>query len=156
MSLIEKWTLEALALTRGTAGFAKCSRRKVGAVLMDERGNTIATGRNGAAPGFRECLDGGCPRGQATYEQIRAHSDYNTPGPGFCVSTHAEANALLRAGTRAEGALLAITHKPCAGCVKLAAGARVGLIVWYAEDSLIEIESWSPAELLHALVSASA
>lgn len=160
---LEKWIPEGIALARASGGFAKCTRRGVGAVLIAPGGSTIATGRNGAPPGFRECTDGGCPRGRK-HEVLTAfgstviqpYSDYNTPGPGFCVSSHAEDNAILRAGTRAAGALLAITDRPCASCIKRAAGAQVGLIAWADQPgSISDFVSGTPAEMLYQLVAAS-
>lgn len=152
---LEKWIPEGLEIAETIAGHAKCTRRTVGAVIIDEHGTTVSTGRNGAPPGATECIDGGCPRGRADYDVIRAHSDYNSPGPGFCVSSHAEDNAIIRAGMdRCRGALLVVNHAPCASCVKRAAGAGIALVAWRA--GLRRQESSTPQALLDDLVRDSA
>ncbi len=57
------WDDYFLGIATAVAARAKCTRRRVGAVLtIDHR--IIATGYNGAAPGEDDCLAGACPRGQ--------------------------------------------------------------------------------------------
>jgi dCMP deaminase len=56
-------------------------------------------------------------------------SSYDT-GPGACISLHAEANALIRAGKLSRGALMYVTDMPCDGCFKLIHGAGVKMVVW--------------------------
>lgn len=88
----------------------------------------IATGYNGAAPKKEHCVDGGCPRGQLSYADVPAGADYNQHP---CVAIHAEANALLRAGERSDGAVMYITDRPCLQCDNLMAGAGVKhYVVW--------------------------
>ena len=57
------WDDYFLGIATAVAARAKCTRRRVGAVLtIDHR--IIATGYNGAAPGEDDCLMGACPRGR--------------------------------------------------------------------------------------------
>lgn len=57
----EEWAMiQALAVSvRG-----ECTRRRVGAVVIDRRGRLAGAGYNGSEPGGPSCLEGGCPRGR--------------------------------------------------------------------------------------------
>ena len=92
---VPSWDDYFLGIATAVAARAKCTRRRVGAVLtIDHR--IIATGYNGAAPGEADCLEGACPRGQLDYDAVPGLGDYDRPGtPGFCIAIHAEVNALL-------------------------------------------------------------
>jgi dCMP deaminase len=103
-----------------------CSRRKVGAVLV--RGNRIvATGYNGQPSGQMHCVDGGCPRGKLSFEEVPPNSDYNQFP---CTAIHAEANAIIRAGhALTEGATIYVTELPCLQCSNLIQGADIARVV---------------------------
>lgn len=63
------WDDYFLAFAATASTRAKCTRRTVGAVVvLDHR--IIATGYNGAAAGEPECLDGHCPRGRPSLDQM--------------------------------------------------------------------------------------
>ncbi|MGC8658496.1 MAG: deoxycytidylate deaminase [Desulfomonilaceae bacterium] len=100
-----------------------CNSRKIGAVIV--RNNRIlATGYNGAVHGAPHCSDKGpnfCLR-----RSIGAHDaeKYN-----YCLSSHAEVNALNQAarfGISLEKATLYCTLEPCNWCFKqlIQAGIR--------------------------------
>lgn len=100
----------------GLAQFSTCSRRQVGAVLVKDN-FAIGEGYNGVRSGAIHCVDGGCPRGQLSYEEVPAGSDYNLAP---CYAIHAEHNAILSAGKdRARGATLYVTDEPCQQCDNL-------------------------------------
>ena len=124
------WDEYFLGIAKAVAARAKCTRRRVGAVLVLER-RIISTGYNGAAPGLPDCLDGACPRGQLGYDEVPALGDYDRPGtPGFCIAIHAEVNALLFSTRDTKGATIYITDPPCPGCRKALAAAGVVRAVW--------------------------
>ena len=124
------WDDYFLGIATAVAARAKCTRRKVGAVLVVDR-RIIGTGYNGAAPGKPDCLEGACPRGRQDYTQVQPMSDYDTPGsPGFCIAIHAEVNALLHATRDTHSASVYVTDEPCAGCRKALAAAGVARAVW--------------------------
>lgn len=124
------WDDYFLTIARTVARRADCRRRQHGCVLVDADNRIIGTGYNGAPAGEPGCLSGACPRGNASYDEIRSLSSYDTPGPGFCISVHAEANALLYARTSCKGATAYVTGQPCPTCDKLLRGAGVERIVY--------------------------
>ena len=110
---------------------ADCTRRQVGAVLVDSNHRIISTGYNGAPSKHPGCLDGHCPRGQKSVDEVAPLSDYSeVGGAGFCIAVHAEANAILYASRDTKGASLYITCEPCADCRRLIAGAGIVSVDW--------------------------
>lgn len=121
------WDDWALGIALAVATRGDCLRSRVGAVIMDKDHNIISVGYNGAERGGPSCLAGDCPR---AFSDVEPGSSYDT-GPGACVSTHSEANALLYAGReKAKGATIYITREPCGGCLKLIKAAGISRIVW--------------------------
>lgn len=103
-----------------------CSRRKVGAVLVQDN-HIVATGYNGQPSGRKHCVDGGCPRGQFTHDEIPKDADYNQFP---CTAVHAEANAIIRAGHAfTKGATIYVTELPCLQCTNLIQGAEIARVV---------------------------
>jgi dCMP deaminase len=86
-----------------------CPRRKVGCVLVNERGHVLATGYNGVPAGFKHCIDSPCPGANAE------------PGQGLekCEAIHAEQNALLQCKNVYDIHTAYCTDSPCVTCVKL-------------------------------------
>ncbi len=103
-----------------------CSRRQVGAVVVQDR-KVIGNGFNGVASGKLHCSDGGCPRGQLSYADVPAGADYNQFP---CLAIHAEHNAILQAGLAScEGAVLYVTAEPCQQCLNLIEHAKIGRVI---------------------------
>lgn len=115
------WSEYFLGVARAVAARGDCSRRQVGAVIVDSDHRVLATGYNGTAPGGLSCLAGQCPRAAT---DVPPGSSYDT-GPGACIATHAEANALLFARASVKGSTLYCTDQPCDGCRKLIDAAGV-------------------------------
>ncbi|WP_207203789.1 deoxycytidylate deaminase [Actinomyces minihominis] len=76
MSEVPTWDEYFLQIAHAVAARAKCTRRKVGAVIVLDR-RIIATGYNGAPPGEVDCLEGACPRAA---QQIRQSDCALVPG----------------------------------------------------------------------------
>ena len=111
---VPDWDEYFLGIAEAVAARAKCTRRRVGALLVHEH-RIIATGYNG----------------RLGYGEVPAFSDYDVPGsPGFCIAIHAEVNALLFATRDTAGATAYVTDKPCPGCRKALAAAGVVRAVW--------------------------
>jgi len=105
-----------------------CSRRQVGALIVrDDR--VLAQGYNGALPGERGCLAGGCPRATS---DVPPGSQYDH-GPGACIAIHAELNAILdaaRRGIAIDGAAMYLNTAPCKTCRRLGWQAGIQVFVW--------------------------
>lgn len=116
MSDRPSWDETFEAIARIWAQRSTCSRRKVGAVLVKDK-KVIGNGYNGVRSGAAHCVDGGCPRGRLSYDDVPAGSDYNAYP---CYAIHAEHNAILQAGMdQALGATLYSTELPCQQCQNL-------------------------------------
>ena len=113
------WDRYGLIIAKAVSLRGDCTRRQVGAVLMDESHRIVATGYNGMAPGQPGCLtSGACPRGQLSLSEAPPGSGYNATN---CTATHAEVNALtqLRPSVRrGETYSLYTTYRPCAACTE--------------------------------------
>lgn len=156
----DAWALGvAYAIGPGPTGRADCTRRKVGAVIIEPvRHRIIGAGYNGAEPGGPSCLKGECPRGRhyqtslgtlpdggpwlssvcacgnpwPCADAVPPGSSYDT-GPGTCIASHAEQNALadVTSPERLRGATMYVTEEPCAGCVRqIRNTTEIAAIVW--------------------------
>lgn len=98
---------------------SRCSRDRVGAVMVTDDNNVISIGYNGAPPTFAgdtktRCMEW-CPRAM--------HTPLNQPGnPGYqdCFSSHAELNCLKRAPKveRHVTTRMYVSRMPCYPCAK--------------------------------------
>lgn len=58
------WDVWALGIAAAIASRGDCTRRRVGACILDRQHRVIGAGYNGTEPGGRSCLKGDCPRGR--------------------------------------------------------------------------------------------
>ena len=187
------WGAYGLSIARAVSVRGDCTRRQVGAVILDVSHRLAGAGYNGSYPGGPSCLAGDCPRGRhyqvpeadsnrccpndhcacghlwpCPEEEGARHyrhtasdwgplkvgevrpaycncghlwpcpdavapgSSYDT-GPGACIASHAEANALADVDNRSrlEGATMYVTTEPCDGCVRhIRNTTRIAAIRW--------------------------
>lgn len=150
------WDSYFLGIARAVAARADCTRRQVGAVVVDTGNRVLSVGYNGAPPGVPGCASAwACPRGRHYSAGLREVPfsergacrmaefcacgvewpcpDAVQSGKGdydHCVSVHAEANALLYSDpVRRIGGTLYCTDAPCPGCRKLIEGAGIARVV---------------------------
>lgn len=119
------WDEYYLGIAQAVAARGDCVRRQVGAVIVKDH-KIVSTGYNGTPPGDeRSCGKTGlCPRA------LTVDSQHGLGHYDECWSTHAEANALLRASwAELNGATLYVTAPMCSGCAKLARSAGVACII---------------------------
>jgi len=120
------WDEFFLDLAKLWSTMSTCSRRQVGAVVVQDR-KVIGNGFNGVPHNKLHCSDGGCPRGQLSYADVPAGADYNQFP---CFAIHAEHNAILQAGlAECRGGTLYVTDKPCTQCSNLIEHAGIERIV---------------------------
>jgi dCMP deaminase len=126
------WHEYFIGIAYAVAKRADCSRRQVGAVIVDSSNRIVSTGYNGAASKRPGCLDGHCPRANSAVE---AGSSYDT-GPGSCIALHAEQNAIIYAGqAKCVGSTLYITDFPCRGCLRMIVAAGLSMALWPSPDN---------------------
>lgn len=120
-----------ILLARAVAFRADCTRRRVGAVIIDEFRRIVGTGYNGAPPGQPGCLTAGaCPRGRMSKTEVAPLSSYDT-GVGACIANHAEANAIMFSQPAdRRGATIYCTDAPCDGCKRIMNGSGLARAVF--------------------------
>ncbi len=134
-----EWHEYFLGIAVAVAARTDCRRTRVGAVIVDVDNHIVGTGYPGTAPGRPGCLDGACPRGLADASAgILPLSAYDN-----CISTHAEANALLHGDrSRFTGAIY-VTREPCRWCFTLIRAAGLPTAVYLSgERSRTAPEEW--------------
>lgn len=125
--------------------FSTCSRRQYMAIIVGRDGRIVGTGYNGAPPGMKHCIDGGCPRAQQQTEGEGHGLSYDN-----CVAIHAESNALLYSDRSARaGGTLYINGPPCFGCAKEIANSGLRKIVFQSDPNYADI-----ARVVHFLQEA--
>lgn len=75
------WDQYFLLIASAVSKRADCSRRQVGAVVVDTEKRIAATGYNGSYPGGPSCLKGDCPRGRH-YPVESARNRWDATGLG--------------------------------------------------------------------------
>jgi len=119
-----------LLVAEAVAARADCRRRQIGAVIVDKHDRIVSTGRNGSPPGGPSCLQGECPRGLLTTDELPPDSSYDS-GIGKCVAVHAEANAMIFGDpARMRGGTMYISCPvpPCPGCQRLIDGMGLKVV----------------------------
>jgi len=124
------WDDYGMALAKTAALRGDCRRTRVGAFILAADHHFVGGGYNGVDPGEVGCLDGACPRGLLSKEELPPLSDYES-GPGRCIARHAEDNALLFTD-RSEriGGTIYVTYQPCSRCMKSIKGSGLIRAVW--------------------------
>jgi dCMP deaminase len=135
------WDEWAIGIASAVAERADCRRMKVGAVILNAVHRVVSTGYNGVTPGRDGCLNGKCPRGRRTKEEIPdLEPSYDIPGPTFCIATHAEMNALIQADpVQIKGGTLYCTLRPCSSCYKIISNTELSRVV-YVKDGLVIVD----------------
>lgn len=121
------WDDYYLGIAKAVAARADCSRRKVGAILVNIDNRHRGSGYNGGRSKGPSCLKGECPRGLSN---VAPGSSYDT-GAGSCIAIHAEQNLIMDTTPeeRKDGRVY-ITDEPCDGCLRMLQGSGVAEIFW--------------------------
>lgn len=134
------WTEYGLAGAHWAASRADCTRRQVGALILDAEHRVVSSGYNGYPSGRGGCAStGACPRGQFTHDQIAKDSPYvGVDAP--CDAIHAEENAILYARRDLRGCVMYVTDSPCPNCLRILAGSGVSQVVYRKDGNLTRWE----------------
>ena len=123
------WDEYFLGIAQAVAERADCTRRKVGAVVVRNH-RIVSTGYNGAPAGHYGCLEGACPRGLRTLDELPSGTPYDAGPESICIAVHAEANSIIYGDyDRMVHGVIYVTHEPCAGCLKLIMGAGIMRVI---------------------------
>jgi len=98
-----------------------CTRRQIGAVIVNEGHEIVSTGYNGVVRGAPHCEDIGCIKDKMKIKSGTGHE--------ICPAVHAEQNALLQAGKSARGCTLYLNAFPCKICARLMVNAGIKKLV---------------------------
>lgn len=135
MTTRPSWDDYFLGIADAVAKRADCTRRQVGAVLVDADHRIVSTGYNGAPAGEPGCASAdACPRGRLN--TVPTRSQYAT-GEGRCIAIHAEVNA-IRYAFKMHGAFpdaastltMYVTCEPCPPCYDAINGFGIGRVLW--------------------------
>lgn len=97
---MQKWDMRFCELARYISGWSKDPNAKVGAVVFSKKGGNISIGYNGFPMGVEDSAE------RLTDKETKLE-----------LVVHAEVNALIAAGGRAEGSTIYVWGKPiCARC----------------------------------------
>lgn len=132
------WDVYFLRIARLVAERSTCSRRQVGAVIVQNK-RILATGYNGAPKNVPHCFEkpGGCLR---TARKIPSGERQE-----LCRGLHAEQNAIIQAaefGVPLNGGDLYCTHQPCVTCAKMIINAGIKRVVFlgsYPDELSVEM-----------------
>ncbi|MDR3295153.1 MAG: cytidine/deoxycytidylate deaminase family protein [Clostridiales Family XIII bacterium] len=118
------WDDYFMEMAEVTAKRSTCLRRKVGAVIVQDK-HIMAAGYNGAPQGIAHCDQrGGCLREKLGIPSGERHE--------LCMALHAEQNAIVQAaalGQSIAGATMYITHQPCVICAKMIINGGIKKII---------------------------
>jgi dCMP deaminase len=117
---------------------SRCSRRKVGAVLVQGK-KLLGTAYNGAPSGVEDCSEAGCMLVEE-YEVKVENGEQKLIRKQRCVRTiHAEQNLLLFTDRHdREGSTVYVTDQPCWTCANMLANSGIVEIVYdrpYPKDA---------------------
>ena len=124
---------------------SKCTRARVGCVIVDEAQNVLAVSYNGPPPHYPaegSCINW-CPRAQGLGGTTNDYSN--------CPSTHAEINAISRMSRNHGVTTTAYVNRMCCNtCAKALASAGVSRVVCKVTDIDGHLDSEGVATYLAA------
>lgn len=153
-------------LARHYANESKCSRRKVGAVIVN-KGVIVANGHNGVPDELANCSH------QDPCFKIANNWPSGKPVPfdsNDCLAIHAEIDAILNAikrtdkRDRLEGATLYCTHQPCRQCALNIVKVHISKVVYeneypdnvgvdFLQLAKVKVEKYAPTLVLSEVVT---
>lgn len=106
---IEQFEKMYMDIAHIVSQLSRCNRKKVGAIIVKD-GNIVSFGYNGTPTGF--CNE--CEENDVTKDEV----------------IHAEMNAILKAGTKTQGATMYVTMSPCIKCAKIIKQSGLKCVVY--------------------------
>lgn len=123
---MDKWDQRFCELAKFVSEWSKDPNAKVGAVVFSKRGGDVSIGYNGFPMGVEDSVE------RLQDSQIKLE-----------LIVHAEQNALIAAGSRAQGATIYVWGKPvCARCAGSIIQAGVKRFVALSPDAVSADSKW--------------
>lgn len=123
---MEKWDERFCEMAQFVSEWSKDPNAKVGAVVFSKRGGDISIGYNGFPMGVEDSAE-----------------RLDDPEIKLELIVHAEQNALLAAGSRAQGSTIYVWGKPvCARCAGAIIQAGVKRVVALSPESVGKESKW--------------
>ncbi len=123
---MEKWDSRFCELAKFVSEWSKDPNAKVGAVVFSKRGGDISIGYNGFPMGVEDSAE-----------------RLDDPAIKLELIVHAEQNALIAAGSRAQGGTIYVWGKPvCARCAGAIIQAGIKRVVALSPESVGEDSKW--------------
>ena len=113
-----------------------CLDKKVGCVIVSPENYIVSCGYNGAPSKIMDCATSGVCR-----------KDFHLS----CLDTHAEINALIKAGERAKGGKLFVTLEPCFECAKAIINAGIKEVYYSKENNKSDVYKQEVKSILSAV-----
>lgn len=124
---MEKWDLRFCELAKFVSEWSKDPNAKVGAVIFSKRGGDISIGYNGFPMGVEDSAE------RLDDQEVKLE-----------LIVHAEQNALIAAGSRAQGSTVYVWGKPiCARCAGAIIQAGVKRIVAVSPEIGDQESKWA-------------
>jgi len=111
-----------MRMLRLVASRSTCSRRKVGAIITDNKGHVLSMGYNGVVSGATHCTDEPC-----------AGALDKSGDSSRCQAVHAEMNAVLQCRAPERAAVIYTSTFPCFTCAKVIVNVGITRVV-FEED----------------------
>lgn len=125
IKLMTKWDKRFCELAKYISDWSK-DNTKVGAVIVSKRGGVAALGYNGFPVGAEDSAE------RLDKDDVKLD-----------MIVHAEQNALLNAGSKAEGATLYVWGKPiCSRCAGLIIQSGIRRVVALNPDAILDTSKW--------------
>jgi dCMP deaminase len=131
MTIRKDWDTYFLDIAYMASTRSQCTRRHVGAVLVQGR-KLLGTAYNGAPAGTPDCTEAGCLIVEE-FEPTWMNGQEEMVKKQRCIRTiHAEQNLLLFTDRRdREGSTVYITDEPCWTCANMLANSGIVEIVYH-------------------------
>ncbi|MDP1637147.1 MAG: dCMP deaminase family protein [Candidatus Nitrotoga sp.] len=123
---VAKWDQRFIELSKYVSEWSKDPKARVGAVIVSQRGGSMTLGYNGFPMGVEDSAE-----------------RLDDPQVKLELIVHAEQNALIAAGDKANGATIYVWGKPvCARCAGAIIQAGIKRVVAMSPDTVDKQSKW--------------
>ena len=129
-----------LSILQVVAARSTCARRKVGAIITDDRSHVLSMGYNGVPSEVPHCTEQPCPGVE------------DQPGDNSrCQAVHAEQNAIMQCSSLRHARTIYVSCAPCFYCAKMICNTGIARVVCaeqYADDRGLSLLNFCGIEVI--------